>query len=119
MFVSRPTNIDTPHFVLLSSRWKLWLNGFLINTVNPFTVIFWTSVISAFAVEESLYSWNSCLFFGGILGVIITTDSLKLFLAEKISEKLQHTHIIIMRKVSGMALFLFGIAMIVRVSWNL
>ena len=41
MFISKPTNIDAPHFELISSRWKLGLNGFLINTINPFTVIFW------------------------------------------------------------------------------
>lgn len=119
MFISKPTNIDTTHFVLISSKWKLWLNGFLINTINPFTVIFWTSVITSFAVEESLYSWNSLLFFGGILGVIVASDGLKLVLAEKISKKLKPIHIIIMRKISGMALLLFGIAMIVRVSWGL
>ncbi len=119
MFISRPTSIDTSHFDLISSRWKLGLNGFLINTINPFTVIFWTSVITSFVVEESFYSVNSVLFFGGILGVIILTDSLKLVLAEQISKKLKPIHIAIMRRISGMALFLFGITMIARVSWGL
>ncbi len=119
MFISRPANIDTSHFDLISSKWKLGLNGFLINTINPFTVIFWTSVITSFLVEESLYSVNSVLFFGGILGVIILTDSLKLVLAEQISKKLKPIHIAIMRRISGMALFLFGITMIARVSWGL
>ena len=119
MFISKPTNIDTPHFELISSRWKLGLNGFLINTINPFTVIFWTSVITSFLVEETLYSMNSLLFFGGILGVIILTDSLKVVMAEQISKKLKPIHIAMMRKISGMALFLFGITMITRVSWGL
>ena len=119
MFVSKPSNIDTSHFELISSKWKLGLNGFLINTINPFTVIFWTSVITSFLVEEALYSMNSLLFFGGILGVIVLTDSLKLVLAEQISKKLKPFHIAMMRKISGMALFLFGITMIVRVSWGL
>jgi len=108
MFISKPTNINSSHFELISSKWKLALNGFLINTINPFTVIFWTSVITTFLVEESLYSTNSLLFFGGILGVIVLTDSLKLVLAEQISKKLKPIHIAMMRKISGMALFLFG-----------
>ena len=119
MFISKPTNINSSHFELISSKWKLALNGFLINTINPFTVIFWTSVITTFLVEESLYSTNSLLFFGGILGVIVLTDSLKLVLAEQISKKLKPIHIAMMRKISGMALFLFGITMITRVSWGL
>ena len=119
MFISKPTTIDAPHFELISSRWKLGLNGFLINTINPFTVIFWTSVITSFLVEETLYSMNSLLFFGGILGVIILTDSLKVVRAEQMSKKLKPIHIAMMRKISGMALFLFGITMITRVSWGL
>ena len=116
MLISKPANMGTPHFKLLTSRWKLFLNGFLINTINPFTVIFWTSVITSFAVKDALFSFPSALFFGGILGVIILMDSLKILLAEIISKKLRPFHILRMRKISGMALFLFGIAMIVRVS---
>jgi len=116
MFISKPANMETTHFEVLSSKWKLWLNGFLINTLNPFTIIFWTSVITSFAVEEPLFSFNSFLFFGSILATIIFTDALKIVLAETISKKLQPFHILMMRKISGMALFLFGIGMIVRVS---
>ena len=118
MFVSRPADMDSQHFQLLPSKWKLYLHGFLINTLNPFTVIFWTSVITSFALEESLFSSNSFLFFGSILAVIVFTDSLKIYLAEIISKKLQPFHIILMRKISGVALFLFEIAMIIRVSWG-
>ena len=116
MFISKPANMDTNHFELITSEWKLFLNGFLINTLNPFTVIFWTSAITSFAVKDALFSFPSCLFFGGILGVIIFMDALKIFLAKRISKKLKPLHIRLMRKISGMALFLFGIAMIVRVS---
>ena len=99
MFISQPTDIDTSHFDSVSSKWKLGFNGFLINTINPFTVIFWTSVITSFLVEESLYSLNSVLFFGGILGIIVLTDSMKLLLAEQISKKLMPVHIAIMRRI--------------------
>ena len=118
MFISKPASMEAAHFELLPSAWKLWLNGFLINTLNPFTVIFWTSVITSFAIEESLFSLNSWLFFGSILGTIIFTDGLKIVLAKTISQKLQPFHILMMRKVSGVALFLFGIGMIVRVSMS-
>ena len=116
MFISKPVNMEATPFDILSSKWKLFLDGFLINTLNPFTVIFWTSVITSFAVDDSLFSFNSFLFFGSILTTIICTDGLKIVLAETISKKLQPFHVLRMRKISGVALFLFGIAMIVRVS---
>ncbi len=116
MFISKPKEIDKEHpFTLISSKGRLWLNGFLINTINPFTVIFWTSVITSFAIDQPLFSLNSFLFFGGILGVIMLMDSLKVVLAEGISKKLKPIHIALMRRISGMALFLFGIILFVRV----
>ena len=119
MFISRPTeNLEVNNRLeILSSEWRLWLEGFLINTVNPFSVIFWTSLITTQSLETDLFSVNSYLFFGGILGTIIITDTLKVVLAEKISTHLQPRHILRMRKISGIALFLFGIVMMVRVMW--
>ena len=118
MFISKPAeNRNTNSGLeILSSEWKLWLEGFVINTVNPFSVIFWTSLITAQSLETDLFSFNSYLFFGGILGTIIVTDTLKVVLAEKISTQLQPRHILRMRKISGIALFLFGIVMMIRVT---
>ena len=118
MFISKPAeNMDDCNGLeILSSEWKLWLEGFLINTVNPFSVIFWTSLITARSIETSLFSFNSYLFFGSILGTIIFTDTLKVILAKKISTHLQPKHILKMRKISGIALFLFGVVMMVRVT---
>ena len=119
MFISKPTNtkvVANEGLEILSSEWRLWLEGFLINTVNPFSVIFWTGLITARSVETDLFSFDSYLFFGSILGTIVITDSLKVFLAEKIRTHLQPKHILKMRKISGIALFIFGVAMMVRVT---
>lgn len=117
MFISRPTaSIESTNGLeILSSEWKLCLEGFVINTVNPFSVIFWTSLITARSIETDLFSMGNYLFFASILGTIIFTDTLKVFLAKKISKHLQPRHILRMRKISGIALFCFGIAMMIRV----
>lgn len=117
MFISKPAeNMEsTSGLAILSSQWKLCLEGFLINTVNPFTVIFWTSLITARSIETDLFSINSLLFFSSIIGTIVFTDTLKVLLAKKISKYLQPKHILRMRKISGIALFCFGIAMMIRV----
>ncbi|MEM1121692.1 MAG: LysE family translocator, partial [Bacteroidota bacterium] len=104
MFVSKPKEVRTEQVGIepFSSRGRLWIEGFLINTVNPFSVIFWTGLITTRSVDMALFSMDNYLFFGAIMGVIIFTDSLKVFLAEKISTKLQPQHILRMRKFSGL-----------------
>jgi len=118
MFISRPTiNVSINEGIeMISSEWKLCLEGFLINTINPFSVIFWTGIITTRSIETSLFSINSYVFFGSILGTIILTDTLKIVLAEKIRTYLKPIHILRMRKISGLALFLFGVAMMLRVT---
>jgi len=118
MFISKPVdNVKNSKGIeILSSQWRLWLEGFLINTINPFSVIFWTGIITTRSVEMDLFSNSSYLFFGSVLGTIIFTDALKIFLAEKIRNYLQPHHILKMRKISGLALFIFGIAMMIRVT---
>ncbi len=117
MLVSKPLGnmAEEEKFGMFSSRWRLCLEGFSINTFNPFSVVFWTSIITARAVDQSLFSTNNYLFFSGILGTVILTDSLKIFLAKKIRKYLRPIHILWMRKISGGALLIFGIAMIVQV----
>lgn len=118
MFISKPAeNMGANNGLeILSSEWKLSLEGFLLNTINPFSVIFWTSLITAKSIETDLFSINNYLFFGSILGTIIITDTLKVILAKKISTYLQPRHILRMRKISGIALLLFGIVMMIRVT---
>jgi len=118
MFISKPVENmeDQEGIEILSSQWKLWLEGFLLNTINPFSVIFWAGLITTRSVDTELFSTNSYLFFGAVLGTIIVTDSLKIFSAEKIRTRLKPHHILKMRKFSGAVLFIFGIVMMIRVT---
>ncbi len=119
MFISKPAEKmeeEDEGIESLSSQWRLWLEGFLLNTINPFSVIFWTGLITTRSVNTDLFSTNSYLFFGAVLGTIIFTDSLKVFLAEKIRTRLKPHHILQMRKFSGAILFIFGIVMMIRVT---
>lgn len=93
--------------------WSLWLKGFLINTINPFTVFFWIFITNAM-VKEGASSAGLLSFFVGILGTIIFTDSLKVSLAEKIRNKLKPLHIYRMRIISGSVLILFGVSFLIR-----
>ena len=98
-----------------SSYFNLFTRGFLINTINPFTIFFWFSVMSTIVVNNTLSKYQAFLFFGTIMGTIMTTDLIKAFLAKKISAKLTPKHIAMTRKITGILLVLFGIGILVRV----
>lgn len=99
-----------------SSYFSLWLKGFLINTINPFTVFFWVGIMTTVVVKDGLEGPQASLFFGGILGTVILTDFLKVLLAKKIRRWLRPWHLLWMRRISGAALIAFGIVLLIRVS---
>ncbi|TXB62405.1 LysE family translocator [Phaeodactylibacter luteus] len=102
-----------------SSYHSLWLKGFLINTVNPFTFFFWIGVASSMVVEEGLAPLDARFFFGGVLGTIIVTDVLKIVLAKRIRQWLRPVHLLWLRRISGGALILFAIVLLGRTLWSL
>lgn len=100
---------------LSDSYLALWVKGFLINTVNPFTVFFWVTVMTTIVAKNNLDGKNAAFLFGGIMGTIIITDSLKILLAKAIRRWLKPKHILWTRRISGFALVVFGIVLMVRV----
>ena len=98
-----------------NSYLSLWLKGFLINTLNPFTVFFWFSVMSSMVVENSLGAKDAMIFFGSIMFVIIFTDSLKVILSKKIRTFLKPIHVLWVRRATGILLVLFGVGLAIRV----
>ena len=101
---------------LSKSYFALWMKGFLINTVNPFTVFFWATVMTTIVAKDELNGEHATFFFSGIMGTIIITDSLKVLLAKAIRQWLKPKHILWTRRISGIALVIFGIALMVRVA---
>ena len=94
---------------------EFWLKGFLVNTVNPFTFIFWIGVISTYVIGRGISVANTWLFLGTIVITIIITDALKVILAKKIRNRLQVKHIKNFTKVAGIGLITFGIILILKV----
>lgn len=113
--LSKPPEIviesKTP--IRISSWAALWMKGFLINTINPFTVFFWLGLMAPVLIKEE--SLNPVFFFGGILGTIIVTDFLKVVLAKYIRKHMRPVHILWLRRISGMLLILFGVILLLRV----
>lgn len=99
-----------------STYFSLWLKGFLINTVNPFTLFFWIGVSGMLFTEKELQANEAQLFYGGLIGTIVATDSAKVALAKFIRRWLKPNFILWMRRVAGIALIIFGIVLLIRAS---
>jgi threonine/homoserine/homoserine lactone efflux protein len=97
-----------------SSYATLWLKGFLINSINPFTVFFWLGLMSTVVIKDKLGGSEALYYFGGILGTIAVTDFSKVLLAKNIRRYMRPIHLLWLRRVSASALILFGLALLIR-----
>ncbi len=91
-----------------------WLKGFMVNTINPFTFIFWLSTITAFVARRHLSQFEALLFTGSIIFTIMVTDSLKVFLAKLIRRRITPKLLSIINKIAGTALIVFGFILLLR-----
>ncbi len=98
-----------------SSYLSLFGKGFFVNTANPFTFFFWGVIATAKMAESNFSDDEFFLFFGGILFVIVASDTLKVYLARMIRKKLKPENILLVRKISGLAFVIFGVVLILRV----
>ncbi|NNE27399.1 MAG: LysE family transporter [Saprospiraceae bacterium] len=102
------------HFSM-KSYMGFWFKGFLINTINPFTFVFWMGVISTYVIARDISSTESLAFLGTILIIIILSDTGKVYLAHGLKKWLTPKHIEKVSNVSGVILMLFGCFLAYRV----
>ena len=86
-----------------------WLKGFLVNTVNPFTFIFWLGVISTASMSRGMEDTEVWVLAGSIITTIAVIDTIKSFLAKLIRSKMRQKHILWANRIAGVGLFGFGI----------
>jgi threonine/homoserine/homoserine lactone efflux protein len=108
-----PTGVD--------HNWKRWgflgygVRGFLLNTINPFTVFFWLGISSAVIIPHGWKAAEALRFFGGLMIVLVLTDVLKAYASKRIREFLTPGHIVWVHRGIGVGLIIFGIVLIIRV----
>lgn len=99
----------------IKNYFGFWLKGFLVNTINPFTFVFWMGVISTYIIGRQISGFESLLFLGTILLVIILSDSGKVILAHFLKKWLTPQHINWVSNISGVILIGFGLFLAWRV----
>jgi len=88
--------------------------GFLLNAVNPFVWIFWVSIIVGVTAQYNADSTKLILFFSGTLSVVLVTDIIKTFAASKFKRMVTDKFLILVNKIAGIAISLFGVFLILR-----
>jgi len=94
------------------SYFRLWLMGFVINTINPFPVFFWLGVMGS--AGRSLSAAETTVLFGSIVGTVVFFDLIKVLLAKRLQGWVRTSYIGYMRSFSGAALVVLGVILIIR-----
>jgi threonine/homoserine/homoserine lactone efflux protein len=88
--------------------------GFMMNTLNPFVLIFWIGVIGAMQTGET--SWQDNLaFFSAVLVTVFSTDLLKAYLASHLKRILNQKTLTVLNRIAGTGLILFGFQLLYKV----
>jgi len=111
----KKTKLQNPDGVIIkfskTDVLKIFVSGFLLNTINPNVFLFWLGTATAFASE---YDFNErIMIFATCLAVNMTADIFKVLMAGKLRNRLTVHNISLINKVSGTILIGFGIALLV------
>jgi len=101
-----------------SHYFKIWLSGFLINTINPGVVINWLASVKLVSKAVEGYSTTDAIiyrvvFFGTCLVLVLGLDFVKVFLADKIRSWLTLRRIMVLNKISAFCLFAIGAGILI------
>lgn len=90
--------------------------GFLLNVANPFLWIFWFVALSGLSNQSDPENFKSVIitFFSGTLLVVFCFDILKSFIGIKIKKYLKIRTLLIINRIVGISLIVFGIILLVR-----
>jgi len=103
----KPIEVDLMGNVKIRKRdtFKIFVSGFLINTLNPAVAINWLGAAAVITNKNISYK---LIFFISCLGLIISIDLLKVFLAGKIKSSLTPKKIIQIQHISSLILVIIG-----------
>ena len=92
------------------------VRGFFLNIANPFLFFFWFGALG-FVGKNAMQGHileSTVVFFSGTFSTIFLTDVLKSFIGGKIKGYLKPRKEILLNKIVGVALVIFGIVLIFR-----
>jgi threonine/homoserine/homoserine lactone efflux protein len=88
------------------------LKGFMMNTLNPFSLVFWVGISGTINAKTGDDKGDVILFFICVLSTVLATDLLKAYLAVKLKKIIRPALLLWLNRLSGIGLMAFGIRMI-------
>jgi len=95
---------------------KIAVSGFMMNALNPGVIIYWMGAATLVSNESPAIRF---VLFGTCLGLVLTVDFLKVFLAEKIRTKLTLRKIMYLNKTSSLIILGLGLILLAKVVFNI
>lgn len=111
-----PKNLDVFNTAPINSNstlFMLFAQGFGINTINPFPLFFWITLMGS-TISQQYDATNTIGIFFGTMSTVIATDLAKIYLAKRIRQWLKPEYIIYVRRVAAVALMFFGVILWIR-----
>ena len=97
---------------------KLFIQGVSMNLLNPPVILFWLSMVTA---AQSTYEFNESIawyFLIGIVGMVFTTDILKIYFSKFLQKQLTHRRIFYLNRIIGFVLAGFGAFLLINSVWS-
>ena len=91
------------------------LKGFLMNSLNPFVIIYWIGIISYLSISDKYSTQSQFGFFAATLITILSSDVLKSYIASRLRHVISQDVIKWLNIIAGSALIIFGLRMIFQV----
>jgi threonine/homoserine/homoserine lactone efflux protein len=105
-------NVDNQN--ITNNNWQLWLKGFLINSTNPGTILFWVGPASTSTTSAQANPMDAWVLLISLYLTIVAVDLLKILFAKRLRQKMNADYVLRLRKISGWALILFGLFLICK-----
>lgn len=118
LFFAKPKTTQVAKKLDNGNMIKYIVQGFLINVLNPFTIIVWVGVVGSLSVGELLNGERYIVFFASTLAIIFLADTLKAYFAHKLGLWLTPKAIHNINKVLGIIFIALGIRFLWTV-WGL
>jgi threonine/homoserine/homoserine lactone efflux protein len=116
---SKAPSVANYHNVEIGALWHLAVRGFVVNTFNPGTLVFWLGTATGIIAPKGWDDTQVAAFFIAMLAVLACTDLLKIKAAYWLKRWLTPQHTQWVQWSIGVLLTVFGAALLVEAFWRL
>lgn len=107
---SKPVQMNDDPQTALMNYTRAFLSGFIVNSISPFTFLFWTGAAVLLRMQDSNAFW----YYVGLMMSLAGGDFLKAWIAPKLAMWIREKYIRNVQVLAGVFIVLAGLYMIVK-----